>query len=245
MCFTMGVHFASKPAPPDSASASSAAPTRVVHHADALEWLAGGPRAGTSVITSLPDLSELPALDLPGWQRWFQAAATACLAAVPPEGVATFFQSDIRRGGRWIDKGQLVAEAAAAAGFQLLAHKIVCRKPAGTRTFGRASFSHMLTFARGLHPPADAYTADVLPDAGFRPGEKAMGVAACVDACRFVLRGTTTRTVLDPFCGFGTVLAVANALGLDAIGVDLSTRMCRKARALVLDAEVSKGAVPA
>jgi len=30
------------------------------------------------------------------------------------------------------------------------------------------------------------------------------------------------------------VLAVANALGLDAIGVDLSARMCRRARALDL-----------
>ena len=33
-----------------------------------------------------------------------------------------------------------------------------------------------------------------------------------------------------PFCGWGTVLAVANALGLDAIGVDVSARMCRRAR---------------
>ena len=46
---------------------------------------------------------------------------------------------------------------------------------------------------------------------------------------------TPTRTVVDPFCGWGTVLAVANAVGLDAVGVDCSARMCRKARALHLD----------
>ena len=40
------------------------------------------------------------------------------------------------------------------------------------------------------------------------------------------------RTICDPFCGHGTVLAVANALGLSAIGVDLSRKRVRKARAL-------------
>jgi tRNA G10 N-methylase Trm11 len=39
---------------------------------------------------------------------------------------------------------------------------------------------------------------------------------------------------VDPFCGWGTVLAVANALGMDAVGVDLSARMCRRARVLDL-----------
>ena len=61
-----------------------------------------------------------------------------------------------------------------------------------------------------------------------------MGVLACVDACRFVLNETTTRTIVDPFCGWGTVLAVANALGLDAVGVDLSARMCKRARRLTI-----------
>jgi hypothetical protein len=49
-----------------------------------------------------------------------------------------------------------------------------------------------------------------------------------------ILGETSSRTVVDPFCGFGTVLAVANAMGLDAIGVDASARMCRRARQLVL-----------
>ena len=77
----------------------------------------------------------------------------------------------------------------------------------------------------------------MLPDGGVQPGVKAMGVLACVDACRFVLAETTTRTIVDPFCGCGTVLAVANALGLDAIGVDLSARMCKRARRLEVTPE--------
>jgi tRNA G10 N-methylase Trm11 len=41
--------------------------------------------------------------------------------------------------------------------------------------------------------------------------------------------------VVDPFCGRGTVLAVANAMGFDALGVDLGAKRCRAARALVVD----------
>ncbi len=225
--------MSSVPAPPP--------PTRVVHHADALPWLrAHAPLAGASVITSLPDMSEIPALDLDEWRRWFEDAAHLTMQAVADDGVAIFFQSDVKHEGVWIDKGALVQRAAERAGRALLFHKIVCRKRPGTLSFGRATYSHLLGFARVLRARRDRASADVLPDAGFRPGTKAMGVSACVAACRFVLADTATRTVVDPFCGFGTVLAVANALGMDAIGVDVSARMCRRASVLEIDLETGR-----
>jgi hypothetical protein len=51
---------------------------------------------------------------------------------------------------------------------------------------------------------------------------------------------------VDPFCGKGTLLAVANAMGFDAIGVDRSPKRCRAARALVLceDRGTDAGAAP-
>jgi SAM-dependent methyltransferase len=221
----------------DPAVVPAAAPSRVVHHADAIEWLrARGRIVGASVVTSLPDLSEVPRLGLAGWQRWFEDAAFLTLEAAPDEGLAIFFQTDVRHDGLWIDKGALVSRAAERAGCGLLFHRIVCRKPPGTLTFGRATYSHLLGFARVLRARADRARADVLPDAGFRPGTRSMGVRACLEACRFVGAETGTRTVVDPFCGYGTVLAVANALGLDAVGVDVSARMCRRARRLQIDA---------
>lgn len=214
------------------------APRRTVHQADALDWLAArGPLRGASIVTSLPDVSELPALGWDGWRRWFDGAAAATLASVPSDGVAVFFQSDIKREGLWVDKGFMVAAAAERLGMGLLFHKIVCRKAPGAVTFGRASYSHMLGFASVLRPSLRRTTADVLVDAGLMPGSKSMGVKACLDACRFVLAETPTRTIVDPFCGFGTVLAVANALGMDAEGVDISSRMCRRARSLSIDAD--------
>lgn len=41
--------------------------------------------------------------------------------------------------------------------------------------------------------------------------------------------------ILDPFCGEGSVLAAANALGVDALGVDSSLKRCRHAAAYVRD----------
>jgi hypothetical protein len=210
-------------------------PQRQVFHTDALVWLAErAPLVGCSVVTSLPDHSELPKLDFAGWQDWFARAAGAVVAAVPPDGIAIFFQSDVLHRGSWVDKAALIDTAASTAGAELLFHKIVCRKPAGSLSFGRASYGHMLGFGRGLHLRQRRGRMDVLPDGGFRPGTKSMGVLACRDACQTILDETPTRTIVDPFCGFGTVLAVANVLGLDSIGVDLSARMCRKSRGLVI-----------
>ena len=211
-------------------------PRRLVHHADALGWLrASAPLVGCSVVTSLPDVSELPTLGFAGWRQWFSDAAELTARSVPDEGVAIFFQSDIRHEGQWVDKGALVSAAAERAGQGLLFHKIVCRKPAGTSTLGRASYSHLLAFSRRLRPQLRHPSPDVLPDGGPVVGRKAMGLIACALACRFVRDQTATATIVDPFCGWGTVLAVANALGLDAVGVDLSARMCRRARALKVD----------
>ncbi|HSS37455.1 MAG TPA: SAM-dependent methyltransferase [Polyangia bacterium] len=216
-------------------TAAPTVPTRTVHHADALAWLRdAGKLPGASVVTSLPDMSELPGLGLDGWRLWFDAAAALVLASVPDEGVAIFFQSDVRHAGLWVDKGAMVSRAADRVGMAPLFHKIVCRKPPGTLTHGRASYSHLLGFARALRPTLRRVTPDVLPDGGFQPGAKSMGVLACLDACRFVMNETPTRTIVDPFCGWGTVLAVANALGLDAVGVDLSARMCKRARRLTV-----------
>jgi hypothetical protein len=215
---------------------SAVAPGRVVHHAEAIGWLrAHAPLGGASMVTSLPDTSELPQLTFEQWQRWFEDAALLVMQAITNDGVAIFFQSDIRHAGLWVDKGALVARAAERAGLGLLFHTIVCRKPPGTITFGRASYAHLLGFARTLRPRGGRASADVIPDGGFKPGVKAMGAAACLAACGFVREQTNTRTIVDPFCGFGTVLAVANALGMDAVGVDLSARMCRRARVLQID----------
>jgi hypothetical protein len=213
----------------------AAAPGRLVVQADALVWLHDNPaEPGDAVVTSLPDVSELPLLGpgLDGWKSWFIAAAARVMAWPQPGMPALFFQSDVRHHGQWVDKSFLVQQAAERAGALLIFHKIVCRKPPGTLTQGRASYSHLLAFTVGEQLIPKKPSADVLPDAGDMPWSRAMGTRACEAACRFLLDETKTRRVVDPFCGKGTVLAVANALGIDALGVELSAKRCRAAQKL-------------
>jgi tRNA G10 N-methylase Trm11 len=61
-----------------------------------------------------------------------------------------------------------------------------------------------------------------------------MGREACDAVARFLLAHTACRTVVDPFCGLGTMLAVANAHGLAAVGVERSPRRAMRARRLTL-----------
>ena len=213
------------------------APGRRIIQAEALAWLEANPaESGASVITSLPDVSELPGLGSEGWRTWFIDAARRVIRWVPEGGVAIFFQSDIRPRGVWIDKGYLVQRAAEDESATVVWHKIVCRRPPGTATYGRSSYSHMICISRVRRGPPKHASADVVPDAGFMPWSRAMGVEACRIACRYLRDETETKLVVDPFCGHGTVLAVANMLGLDALGVDLSARRCRAARKLEIAA---------
>jgi hypothetical protein len=210
-------------------------PERQVIHGEALAWLAENPATPeSSIVTSLPDMSEVPERGFDGWRLWFMDCARRLLKWLPPEGAAIFFQSDVRRGGVWIDKSYLVLRAAEEEAVALLWHKIVCRKAPGTITHGRASYSHLLCFSRPREVAPKRPGPDVLADAGEMPWSRAMGVSACQLACRFLIEETATRRVVDPFCGHGTVLAVANAMGLDALGVDISVRQCRAARKLVV-----------
>ena len=213
-------------------------PRRSVFAGDALAWLEAHPaEPSTSVVTSLPDVSELAELDFEQWRRWFLAAARAVLAWVPDAGVAIFFQTDVLSRGVWVDKSFLVLSAAEACGHHLVWHKIVCRTAPGSVSPGRSGYSHLLCFAREARPAFRHLLPDVLPDPGFEPSRKSMGVEACALAVRFALAETNARTIVDPFCGEGTALAVANAFGLDAVGVDRSERCCRAARKLHVEVE--------
>jgi hypothetical protein len=211
------------------------APTRTIVQADALEWMRDNPAlAGSSIVTSLPDVSEL-ALPFDAWRAWFIAASRQVAAWVPAGGVAIFYQSDVRRAGLWVDKGYLVMRGAEEAGATVLFHKIVCRHAPGTIAVGRPSYSHMIAVTRDERAAPRRPGPDVLPDAGDMPWSRAMGVIACRVAVRFLVEETGCALVVDPFCGRGTVLAVANAMGLDALGVDVSRKRCRAARQLAID----------
>lgn len=208
---------------------------RVVHQGDGVAFLREPLPTGSAIITSLPDHSEVPALGVEGWKRWFVDTVALACRAIADDSVAIFYQTDVKHDGRWIDKGHLVHTGADAAGSHLLWHKITCRVAPDTTTFGRPAYAHMLCFSRARTLPPGVSTPDVIGSLGEMTWSRATPTRACEAAVRFVA-SLGLRVVVDPFCGVGTVLAIANAQGLDAIGVELTRRRAAKARKLDLPA---------
>ncbi len=222
---------------PSIVASPTTARERLVIQADANVWLnENRAPVGSCIVTSLPDVSELSQLGLDGWKEWFRATTAQVIGFAAVGGGVVFFQSDVRHQGVWIDKAQLVLEGAERAGARQLWHRIVCRRPAGSLSQGRASYSHLI----GLQGPegpvhVDRYPwEDVLPVGGEQPWSKAMGVIACRRVCLYLQREFDANLIIDPFCGHGTVLAAANELGMNALGVELSRKRCQKARQLNL-----------
>jgi hypothetical protein len=210
-------------------------PTREVHCTEGVAWLtaqAFGPEV--AIVTSMPDSSEVPGMGFEGWRRWFIDTSALICRQLGDEGVAIFYQTDVKLDGRWVDKGFLVATGAEAAGSSCLWHKVVCRAPAGITTFGRPAWAHLQCFSRNKRLEKGQAFADVLPRLGEMTWARAMGLEACEAIATFLVKHTATKTVVDPFCGVGTMLAVANQHGLDAVGVELSAKRAEKARQLQL-----------
>ena len=213
-----------------------------------MEWLRRGGGEPVSlperfnVVTSLPDISELrqTTQTVAEYEDWFVEVVRRLLCLTPPSNVAVFYQTPGRftgANGAWLDKATLCTLGAREAGAACVWRKVALLQPAGTRRGGvRPSFVDLLCFSRAHCVPRDHVTVDVLPDRGYCAYPKAMGEAACVAAveyCRLVdgggNEGTSSGLIVDPFCGYGSMLAVANAYGMDAVGIDVSARCCRRA----------------
>lgn len=211
---------------------TAGSPSRIVHTGDGIGWIKQATFTNEhAIVTSMPDSSELR-MDVATWSTWFTDTARLICERVADGAVAIFFQTDVKLDGRWIDKAFLVQLGAQQARSHLLWHKVVCRAPAGISTRGRPAYAHLLCFSRNLQLDPKLGSADVLPALGEMTWPRAMGIAACEATAQFLLANTVCRTVIDPFCGVGTMLAVANGYGLDAIGVELSVKRAEQARTL-------------
>jgi hypothetical protein len=207
---------------------------RDVHCGDGVGWLARGRLSDDhAVVTSLPDHSEV-AGGFDAWREWFVDVVALACGAIADRAVAVFYQTDVKHEGRWVDKSFLVQLGAERAGAALLWHKVVCRVPPGRTTFGRPAYAHLLCVSRALRLAPGQSSPDVLPRLGDMTWPRAMGRDACDTVAAFLLAHTGCRTVVDPFCGVGTMLAVANEWGLDAVGVERSPKRAARARTLVL-----------
>ena len=193
--------------------------------ADALDWM---PRCGLrgSVVTSLPDADEV-GLPVTDWSSWFLVAANAAMNLAADDAVAVFYQTDRKKDGRIISKADLLFRCASDAGLGLLWHKIVLRRSVGACDLHRPTYSHLIAFSRAGRP---GHASPDVMTAGAILYQNAMGLDAAKFAVAFA--GGSGSVIIDPFCGRGTVPAVAEAMGIPSIGVDISADQCRAAESI-------------
>eukprot|EP00435_Cladocopium_sp_Y103_P015804 s1188_g3.t2 len=212
----------------------SGAATRTVLQRDAVEWLeqlgpAGFPEKAC-VVTSLPDWSELKKgqkVSLKHYLDWFQKAVQLIFHCCQQGTLVIFLQTDIMTGGQWIDKASLICREADAAGQILLWHKITFDPDAVDlpRRSASADYSHLLCFIKSSSR-SDG-------DCGRSAFDSRCSVPDLLPRGRKVYaQGMGTEVVIDPFCGRGTVLALANELGLAALGVDVDAACVKAAERL-------------
>lgn len=210
--------------------------SREIYCEDAISWLNNHPISPeSSLIASLPDISEFPGYSLEAWTHWFIETAKLILSKTPENGVTVFYQSDIKQSGIWVDKSFLAQKAAEGSGDQLLWHKIICRFPPGTITFGRPSYSHLLCFSKGCKLDLSLSSADVVPVIGEKTWERGMGLEACVLIAKFIKEQINSKTIIHPFCGEGLMMATANFFGLQAIGIERSKKRAERAKSIKID----------
>ncbi len=202
---------------------------------DALAFVRSRTFEGCSFVSSIPDVSET-GMSFPAWLNWFRDTARLLIEKTPPDGLLVLTQTDIRREGRWIDKGFMVQQALEGTGAFLIARKVVLRRPNGSVSSARAAFTHLLCFSKGIL--IEGARPDTVPDV-FEGGNvswtRGLGERACLACVDLVVRyAPASRTVVDPFCGEGMVLAAANLRGLGAIGCERNIKRARTAEHMVI-----------
>ena len=192
---------------------------------DSFEWLPAHGDQG-SVLTSLPDASEIGIEDLGEYEKWVRRAATECFRSASKGCPVIFIQTDRRKGGRQFSKASLLMNIAAEQGWFLLWHKIELTAEVGKSSLYRPTFRNMVCFGRGKMSAGQA-TADVVPRSKplYDMAFSFDAARACLEFCK-----EFSNRVLDPFCGYGTTLHVAEELGMDSVGVDIDEKCCEKAR---------------
>lgn len=232
--------------------------SREVLNEDAVPWLESlgerGLPANCCVVTGVPDIHEVDPEGKNGidWYcQWFRGVVELVLQRLPEGSLAIFMQTDIKvqkdnvdrataRMGkeghywRWVDKAHLAMLAAEKVpGARLLWHKIIFSGlvgGGGGRNSAVSGYSHFFCFTTGPDPePLDSFPFQDVVRKGLSTWVAGSGAQATEEVCIY-LYARGCELVVDPFCGEGAVLAIANSCGMASLGVELSKKRAKTAR---------------
>jgi len=202
---------------------------RTVIQAEALAWLNGQePDSYLAIVTSLPDPEEV-GISIQKWKTWIAAVAESIDRVLDPRGIAVFYQTDRRVNGEILDKKSRISAAFYDLGYRTVLSKIALTQNPDTTNLFRPTYTNL--FAVSKKATSGQATPDVF-GAGKKVYPNATGLKAATVALEYVRSQVGDVVILDPFCGQGSILKIANDLGLDSIGIDIDESQVLKARKL-------------
>lgn len=175
-------------------------------------------------------------MKLEDWKPWFAEAVTSCFRAASG-GPVVFQQTDRLVDGLWVDKAMIVESARSSIRWRskppptLTWHKIALRREPGRVDLHRPTYSHVLAYGGnpGRRTPDVLHTGRHDPDVKIWKDGIGRHTAMLIMAW---LSEQGVTSVLNPFCGRGTLLAAANERGMDAFGCDLDAERVSDAKAI-------------
>jgi hypothetical protein len=88
----------------------------------------------------------------------------------------------------------------------------------------RPCYTHLICYGKNVsYSAGDFMTPDII-DRGEMISNKSMGVESCILCMCFLKYVSKTSCVVNPFSGYGTILAVANYFDLKSIGIEISQK---------------------
>ena len=225
---------------------------------DAVDWILGSdaPLAG-SIFTGIPDIKDIPLFNnmknstalqrTEDYLSWSTALLDALFRRLAIGQVAIFNVTDAKvmtASGDivcWVDKSHLCSLSASKHQCNLLWHKIAINSDHQDNCSPyRPSYTHLLCYGKQMEYKLSQFRTPDVFDRGAMSWAKAIGLDACIMGVAFLRNVVGTPVVIDPFCGHGTILAVANYFGLPSLGIEICVRRARQALARDVSSIISQ-----
>ncbi len=200
---------------------------RTVINSDAHDWLKIN-KGQKAIITSLPDMEEI-GQPLEDWINWIKLTCELLINSLSDDGIIIFYQTDRKYNGRNIDKKTLITNEFISRGYNNIFNKIVLKQNPDTINLFRPTFTNLFGFSKKVK--SGKASPDVI-FAGKMIYKNAMGFNACEAAIKFIDSKIGKQTIVDPFCGQGSVLKISNLLNFDSIGIDILKEQCEIAKTI-------------
>lgn len=187
-----------------------------IYTMDALEFLQNKKNIDV-IITSIPDFSEMN-MSLEDWIFFLDKTINLIIKSLSENGIAFFYQTDRKYNGQIIDKKSLITKYFQENGYNTIFSKIVLKQSPETINLYRPTFSNLFGFSKKIK------TSKATPDVIFQGKmlyNNAMGYNACNSCIDFLKFKNINKTIVDPFCGQGSILKIAKDNGFNYIGCDI------------------------